>query len=252
MPLEHAEDLALQERCVALFEARGRAAPAESREPFDGYVGYARRHRDVIARYGPLSASQRRTRSRNQCRRAGVSQCRRRLRRDRSVNAAIAATGGESATMRPLDARLASGTRSRHQDSGSTSADDLRLARVRHHHGVPGPVQEPHPSGQGSHFERRVPRAAHAQGVRRLRRQYRVQPASRWRRTAATMATVGQDFQRVPRAFHALRHLAWIRSRDRRSLHRAGVHHHRSRRQPDHRVPPGRDDAVATKTTCAT
>ena len=52
MPLEHAEDLALQERCVALFEALAAQVPAESREPFDGYVEYARRHRDVIARYG--------------------------------------------------------------------------------------------------------------------------------------------------------------------------------------------------------
>ena len=52
MPLEHAEDLATQERCVALFEALAAQVPAASREPYDNYAGYARRHRDVIARYG--------------------------------------------------------------------------------------------------------------------------------------------------------------------------------------------------------
>lgn len=52
LPLEHAEDLALQERCVALFEALAAQVPADARESFDGYLGYAQRHRDVIARYG--------------------------------------------------------------------------------------------------------------------------------------------------------------------------------------------------------
>jgi uncharacterized protein (DUF924 family) len=51
MPLEHAEDLALQALCVQLFEAL--AADAGShREALAGALDYARRHHDVIARFG--------------------------------------------------------------------------------------------------------------------------------------------------------------------------------------------------------
>lgn len=42
LPLEHSEDLADQERSVALFEALGDPIQAD----------YARRHRDIIARFG--------------------------------------------------------------------------------------------------------------------------------------------------------------------------------------------------------
>ena len=62
---------------------------------------------------------------------------------------------------------------------------DLRFPGLRHHHGVPGPVQEPHPPGQGAHPQRVVPGAAHAPRVRRLRRQHRLQPQAARRRTGA-------------------------------------------------------------------
>lgn len=42
MPLEHAEDLALQERCVTLFTNLGDA----------NYLKFATLHRDIIARFG--------------------------------------------------------------------------------------------------------------------------------------------------------------------------------------------------------
>jgi len=42
LPLEHSEAMADQDRCVELFEALGN----------ENYLDYARRHRDVIARYG--------------------------------------------------------------------------------------------------------------------------------------------------------------------------------------------------------
>lgn len=42
MPLEHAEDLSKQARCVALVEAMGN----------EEYARYARLHRDIIARFG--------------------------------------------------------------------------------------------------------------------------------------------------------------------------------------------------------
>ena len=42
MPFEHSEDMADQDRAVALFTAMGDA----------GYLDYARRHREVIARFG--------------------------------------------------------------------------------------------------------------------------------------------------------------------------------------------------------
>ncbi|QID16306.1 DUF924 domain-containing protein [Nitrogeniibacter mangrovi] len=47
MPFEHAEDLACQDRAVALFEDLAREHP-----DCDGMLDYARRHREVIARFG--------------------------------------------------------------------------------------------------------------------------------------------------------------------------------------------------------
>ena len=48
LPLEHAEDLALQDRSVALFEALA----AEPGADFASALDYARRHREVIRRFG--------------------------------------------------------------------------------------------------------------------------------------------------------------------------------------------------------
>lgn len=52
MPLEHAEDLALQDRCVELFRALADEAPEPQRATYVNFLGYAQRHRDVIARFG--------------------------------------------------------------------------------------------------------------------------------------------------------------------------------------------------------
>jgi uncharacterized protein (DUF924 family) len=52
LPLEHAEDLALQEHCVALFEKLLADVPDAHRETFGGFLDFARRHRDVIKRFG--------------------------------------------------------------------------------------------------------------------------------------------------------------------------------------------------------
>lgn len=52
LPFEHAEDPALQERAVAELEALARSCGPAWRELLEGYAGYARRHRDVIARFG--------------------------------------------------------------------------------------------------------------------------------------------------------------------------------------------------------
>lgn len=52
MPLQHAEDLADQERSVALFERLRDAAPHDQRETFDSFLHHAEQHRDVIARFG--------------------------------------------------------------------------------------------------------------------------------------------------------------------------------------------------------
>jgi len=51
MPLEHAEDAAIQEESVRLFEALAGAA-GPHREALAGALDYARRHRDVIVRFG--------------------------------------------------------------------------------------------------------------------------------------------------------------------------------------------------------
>jgi uncharacterized protein (DUF924 family) len=47
LPLEHAEDLVLQERCVELVTAL-----AAAHEGFESVLDYAVRHRDVIRRFG--------------------------------------------------------------------------------------------------------------------------------------------------------------------------------------------------------
>lgn len=49
LPLEHAESIAMQERSVELFTA---LAAEQPEGPFAGYLDYARRHRDVVARFG--------------------------------------------------------------------------------------------------------------------------------------------------------------------------------------------------------
>jgi uncharacterized protein (DUF924 family) len=46
MPFEHAEDLAMQERCVELFEMLNASAGG-----YDIMLDYAKRHRDVIRRF---------------------------------------------------------------------------------------------------------------------------------------------------------------------------------------------------------
>ena len=50
LPLEHAESLALQERSVALTASLCEAFPGEA--VYANYLDYARRHQQVIARFG--------------------------------------------------------------------------------------------------------------------------------------------------------------------------------------------------------
>jgi len=54
LPLEHAEDIDDQDYAVHLFGtlAREQAGDAQARPAFDGYADYARRHREVIRRFG--------------------------------------------------------------------------------------------------------------------------------------------------------------------------------------------------------
>jgi uncharacterized protein (DUF924 family) len=51
MPLEHAEDLATQDEAVRRFQAL-LADAGSHREVLASALDYARRHRDVIARFG--------------------------------------------------------------------------------------------------------------------------------------------------------------------------------------------------------
>jgi uncharacterized protein (DUF924 family) len=52
LPLEHSEALADQQRCVELMrELAGEVAP-EQREQFEGFVDYAVRHLEIVARFG--------------------------------------------------------------------------------------------------------------------------------------------------------------------------------------------------------
>jgi uncharacterized protein (DUF924 family) len=52
IPLEHAEDARLQQRCVALFEALRRDVPSEDHDQYTEYLDYARKHQTVIGRFG--------------------------------------------------------------------------------------------------------------------------------------------------------------------------------------------------------
>lgn len=52
LPLEHAEDLAMQDRAVELFRALRQDAPPGTERFFDGFIDYALRHHEVIAKYG--------------------------------------------------------------------------------------------------------------------------------------------------------------------------------------------------------
>jgi uncharacterized protein (DUF924 family) len=52
LPLEHAEDRALQRRSVGLFEALCADVPPAQRSQFEEFLDYARHHADVIARFG--------------------------------------------------------------------------------------------------------------------------------------------------------------------------------------------------------
>lgn len=52
LPLEHAEDLAIQERSVEVFARLSDEAPAALRETCRGFLDYAVRHRDIVARFG--------------------------------------------------------------------------------------------------------------------------------------------------------------------------------------------------------
>lgn len=52
MPLEHAEDLAVQNRCVKAFEALADAVPEQEKAMFRNFASYAVAHQDVIAEFG--------------------------------------------------------------------------------------------------------------------------------------------------------------------------------------------------------
>jgi uncharacterized protein (DUF924 family) len=52
LPLEHAEDLTLQDQCVELFRTLARRAPTQLLEQFQSYLSYAERHQSVIETFG--------------------------------------------------------------------------------------------------------------------------------------------------------------------------------------------------------
>lgn len=52
LPLEHAESIPLQDRCVALYQRLLEDVPAAHHALYARYVEFAQRHREVIARFG--------------------------------------------------------------------------------------------------------------------------------------------------------------------------------------------------------
>ncbi len=59
------------------------------------------------------------------------------------------------------------------------------------------------------------------------------------------MATVGEDYQPYAYRLERLQLAADAYPQGARHLHRSGLHHHRPGRQPDHRLPPRRDEFLA-------
>jgi len=52
LPLEHAESIDMQERSVSLYEQLAQEATDDERALFDNFLDYARKHLDVVARFG--------------------------------------------------------------------------------------------------------------------------------------------------------------------------------------------------------
>lgn len=52
LPLEHAESIEMQKQSVSLYEQLAHEAAADERALFDNYLDYARKHLDVVARFG--------------------------------------------------------------------------------------------------------------------------------------------------------------------------------------------------------
>jgi uncharacterized protein (DUF924 family) len=52
LPLEHAENLAQQQRCVDLFTTLAAEVPTAWRATFEYFVGFAEKHRVIIERFG--------------------------------------------------------------------------------------------------------------------------------------------------------------------------------------------------------
>lgn len=52
LPLQHAEDLAMQEESLSAYARLAAEAPAEQRDLFEDIGNFARSHHDVIARFG--------------------------------------------------------------------------------------------------------------------------------------------------------------------------------------------------------
>ena len=52
LPLEHAESIALQDLSVSLYEEMAGDASADEHALFENFLDYARKHRDVVARFG--------------------------------------------------------------------------------------------------------------------------------------------------------------------------------------------------------
>ena len=52
MPLEHAEDIEVQRLSVRCFDGLALMAAAEWRKHYESFLNYARRHLDIIERFG--------------------------------------------------------------------------------------------------------------------------------------------------------------------------------------------------------
>jgi uncharacterized protein (DUF924 family) len=54
LPFEHAEDLELQRLAVRCFDGLARTVPEARRREYESFLDYARRHRDIVGRFGRL------------------------------------------------------------------------------------------------------------------------------------------------------------------------------------------------------
>ena len=178
---------------------------------------------------------------RTRCARAGSrGWCPRRRAGRRLAGAARAQSTGDRSAARAVDAVAT--RRETAPPEAAHAHPGVRLGRARPHHGLPGPLREPHPAGQGPRAERLLQHHQPEDPLRRRRGQHRLPPAQA-RRGAGDPGECRLRLRPLRRVARPQRHPPRPHPRLRRRAHAPGLRHHRPRRLPDLGLLRGRHGA---------